>query len=139
MSENIFMDKSVKPDNAMLEKAFGPAYKLWQDIRTSLEKDYGPLTEEWKHYGAKSGWTLKLMMKKRNLFFVGPRDKYFLVAFVFGDKAVAAVEQSALPKEMIDELKNATKYAEGRGLRFDVKTAKDVKHVKLLAGIKVEN
>jgi len=30
---------------------------------------YGPLTEEWKYYGKKTGWVLKYFYKKRNLFF----------------------------------------------------------------------
>ncbi len=134
-----FMEKSVMPDNAMLKEALGPAYKHWEEIRTKLEKDYGPLKDEWKFYSAKWGWSMKLMMKKRNLFFFGPREKYFLVGFVFGDKAVAAVEESALPKEMIEELKNAKKYMEGRVLQFDVKTKEDVKHVLELVRVKVEN
>ena len=58
---------------------------------------------------------------------------------MFGDKAVAAVEQSDLPQDLIRTLKNARKYAEGRGLQIDVKRSTDVKHIMKLVKIKVEN
>jgi hypothetical protein len=58
---------------------------------------------------------------------------------VVNAKAVTAVEKSDLPHELITELKNARKYAEGRGLRIDVKNSTDVEHIKKLVEIKVNN
>ena len=49
------------------------------------------------------------------------------------------MEKSDLPKELITELKNARKYAEGRGLRIDVKNSADIEHIKKLVEIKVNN
>jgi len=40
---------------------------------------------------------------------------------------------------LIEEVTNAKKYAEGRGLRIDVKTRRDVESVKKLIAIKVTN
>ena len=40
---------------------------------------------------------------------------------------------------MIEEVKNAKKYTEGRGLRVEVKTHRDVESVKKLIAIKVMN
>ena len=104
-----------------------------------MKAEYGELTEDWKFYGQKSGWILKTLRKKRNLFFFVPHKGSFHVSFVFGDKAVAAVEKSDLPQEIITELKNARKYAEGRGLRIDVKSSADVEHIIKLVEIKVNN
>jgi hypothetical protein len=101
--------------------------------------EYGGLIEEWKYYGLKSGWILKSLNKKRNLFFLIPCQKYFRIAFVFGDRAVAAIENSGLPATMIEEIKTAKKYAEGRGLRLEVRKRGDVEHVKKLVAIKVMN
>lgn len=73
------------------------------------------------------------------MFFFVPLKGSFQVSFVFGDKAVAAVEKSGLPKGLITELKNARKYAEGRGLRIDVRNSADLEHIKKLVEIKVNN
>jgi hypothetical protein len=135
----LFLDKSKKPDDELLAKALGASYKYWQEIKTTLENQYGPLVEEWKYYGINSGWTLKLLLKKRNLFFFGPYDKYFIIAFVFGDKAVRAIEESDLPSKMIQELKNAKRYVEGRGLRIEVKKRAEVTKIVKLVAMKLQN
>jgi hypothetical protein len=46
---------------------------------------------------------------------------------------------SDLPKALIEEVENAKKYAEGRGLRVEVKTRRDVESVKKIITIKVMN
>ncbi len=136
---SIFLDKAVKPNDAMLARALGRSFSYWEDIKISLQKEHGALTEEWKFYGASSGWTLKLLRKKRNLFFFAPCENYFRIAFVFGDKAVHEAEASTLPPAMIRELTSAKRYAEGRGLRVDVKKKSDIKNIMTLTAIKVNN
>jgi hypothetical protein len=139
MQTNLFMDKSIKPDNRKLSKVLGASYKYWEEIKKSLTNEYGELIEEWKYYGQKSGWTLKLLLKKRNLFFFAAYNKYFVIVFVFGEKAVAAIEKSDLPKKLIEELRNAKKYVEGRGLRIEVRKKSDIEIIKKLVAIKVSN
>ena len=139
MSVSIFEDKAARPDDKMLAVALGKSNRLWQEIKKHLAAEYGELVEDWKFYGQKSGWILKTLRKKRNLFFFIPLKSYFQVSFVFGDKAVAVVEKSDLPQELITELKNARKYSEGRGLRIDVKNSADIEHIKKLVKIKVNN
>jgi hypothetical protein len=133
-SVSVFEDKATMPDNKMLAKALGKSYYLWQEIKKHLKAEYGELIEEWKFYGRKSGWILKTLRKKHNLFFFIPLKGSFRVSFVFGDKAVAVAEKSDLPKKLITELKNARKYAEGRGLRIDVKKSAGVGHIQKAGG-----
>ena len=136
---SIFIDKSVKPNNEMLSEVLGRSYHYWEEIKKSLQDHHGKLTEECKFYGSSSGWTLKLLLKKRNLFFFAPCPKYFRIAFIFGNRGVDAVEASDLPARLIEELKSAKRYAEGRGLRIEVKKKTDVKNIIKLAAIKVSN
>ncbi|MHC4489085.1 MAG: DUF3788 domain-containing protein [Planctomycetota bacterium] len=139
MAVSVFGDKAAKPTDQMLAKALGQSNRLWEEIKKHLKAEYGQLIEEWKFYGQKSGWILKTLRKKRNLFFFIPFEGAFRVSFVFGDKAVAAAERSDLPQDLITTLKNARKYAEGRGLKIDVKRSTDVEHIKKLVEIKINN
>ncbi len=139
METSVFTDKSARPDNPQLVKTLGGKARFWEAIKGHIEENYGDVTEEWKFYGAKSGWVLKMLLKKRNLFFFTPLEGDFRLGFVFGDKAVSAAEKSDLPKDMINTLKDAKKYVEGRGLRVEVKSATDVENVKKLIDIKVKN
>jgi hypothetical protein len=139
MSANVFIDKLAKPDDQALVRALGKTYPLWAEIEKHIATTLGKSVEEWKYYGLKSGWTMKTLYKKRNLFFFTACKGYFRIAFVFGDRAVAEILKSDLPKPLIEEVTNAKKNAEGRGLRVDVKTRRDVESVKKLIAIKVTN
>ncbi len=97
------------------------------------------MTEEWKYYNQKSGWILKTLKKKRNLFFFIPVEGSFKITFIFGDRAVAAIEGSDLPEEIIDRLRNAKKYAEGRGIQLQVTSVADVENVKKLVEQKLQS
>jgi len=139
MESGVFTDKSIEPDNDRLLKVLAESGKFWEEIKQHIKEKHGNTTEEWKFYSAKYGWTLKTLLKKRNLFFFTPLDGYFRIGFVFGDKAVATVEQSNLPDDIKTELKNARKYVEGRGLWIEVKNQENVENVKKLINIKVKN
>jgi hypothetical protein len=139
MAVSVFDDKAAEPTDQMLTRALGKSNRLWQEIKKHLKAQYGELIGEWKFYGQKTGWLLKTLRKKRNLFFFIPLEGSFRVSFVFGDKAIAAAEQSDLPEDLVTTLRNARRYAEGRGLQIDVKGAADVEHIKKLVEIKVNN
>jgi hypothetical protein len=133
------IDKSLKPDDKILSVALGASFKSWTEIKNAITEEHGTTREEWKYYGAKSGWVLKLLLKKRNLFFLIPGDKHFTLGFVFGDRAVEAIEKSSLPPAMIREVRDARRYAEGRGLRIDVRNRTHVSHVLKLVDIKAHS
>ena len=137
--ERMFLKKTPRPNDKMLSEVLGPSYEYWKHLKTILQNQYAGLAPEWKYYGAKSGWAMKMMLKKRNLFFVGPCDGYFRIAFVFGDKAVKAIEESDLPLSLIKEVQGAKRYAEGRGLRIECRGKEHIEDVLKLTAIKVRN
>ena len=139
MSSSIFSDKLIKPDEQKLVEALQNTYKLWEEIRKYIRSEFGETVEEWKYYNSKSGWILKSFYKKRNLFFFTPCEEYFRISFAYGEKAVTEIEKSNLPDKIIEEIKNARKYMEGKGLRVEVKNRKDVDIIKKLVDIKIRN
>jgi hypothetical protein len=135
----VFFDKNVVPDDDALSTALGAVYTYWLELEKAIALEFGETVREWKHYGQKSGWTMKLLLKKRNLFFLIPYEGYFTLGFVFGDKAVSVVEKSDVPVAIAEELVNAKKYAEGRGLRLEIRRREDVIVALKLARIKISN
>ena len=137
---SILADKSEAPDDRILSAVLGEtAFKRWTGIKASIESAHGATKDEWKFYSAKSGWVLKLLLKKRNLFFMIPGEKKFTLGFLFGDRAVEEISRSELPATMIREVKDARRYAEGRGLRIEVRNREAVNHVLKLVDIKVHS
>ena len=68
-----------------------------------------------------------------------PRDKYFKVAFVFGQKATDLILNSDITESIKTDLAQATKYAEGRGIRIEVNDDSKIKDIKKLVDIKLAN
>jgi len=136
---SILTDKSLVPDDRALGAALGASFRIWTELRSAIDSAYGPVTPEWKHYGAKSGWVLKVLRGKRNLFFMIPGKGQFAASFVFGDRAVDAIEESGLPQSIVTAVKGARRYAEGRGLRLEVRNRAVASRVLKLVDIKVHN
>jgi hypothetical protein len=132
-------DGSRKPDDVLLRKMLGKTIGLWKELRTYLAETHPPVCEEWKFYGVKYGWSMKMLRGKRNLFFFVPRVGGFMAGFTFGEKATEEVMRSRLPERLKQELRESRKYVEGRGLRVEVRSRSDAEAVKELVAIKIRN
>jgi hypothetical protein len=138
-NQNAFLGKTTPPSDSDLEKALGRAKPLWDRLVAELASQHDVTTREWKSYGAKSGWSLRLIRGKRTVVWLAPSAGRFEVAFIFGEKALAAIRQSGVSARVLRMLDEAPKYPEGTGLRFEVKAVKDIAVVTKLAAIKLQN
>ena len=134
---SIFLDKSIIPTETMLAEILGGTQYLWDNIAQWVKDKYPPVTEEWTYAGKNYGWSYRLKQKKRTILYFIPQDGYFQNAFVFGDKAVEVILQGDFPEDVKRELRNARKYAEGRGIRVEVRREEVVEVVKGLVGVKM--
>ena len=105
MSEVVFNDKNSKPDDEVLSKVIGKSFEYYLEIKDYIKKSYDSITEEWKFYGAKYGWQLKIFYKKRNLLFIIPSASFFNVVLIFGDKAVEKIEAAGGKVTLLSEAK----------------------------------
>jgi hypothetical protein len=117
----------------------GRSSALWKKLRDHLASEYEPLTEKWNFSGKKWGWALQLKHKKRTVVYMTPCEGYFVVGFALGERAVKAAHASRLPKTALAIIDTATKYAEGRAIRIEVKTKRDLDNIVKLAAIKMAN
>ncbi|MGD8698651.1 MAG: DUF3788 domain-containing protein [Gemmatimonadales bacterium] len=139
MALSAFNDKSSPPRSAELRETLGRSSNLWDRLRDHLASDYQPLTEKWSMYSERWGWSLQLKKKKRTILYMTPCKKHFLVGFVLGEKAVKAAHESELPEALLALIDSAPKYPEGRGVRIEVRTKKDLEAIKQLAAVKMAN
>ena len=139
MSASIFDLKLVEPNDKMLAVELGETKGYLDKIGSFIKDEYGDLTLEWKFYGQKSGWVLKMFHKKRNLLFAVPCKDYFKIAFTFGDKAVDELIASGLPDYIKQEVFIAKKYSEGRTIQLEVKTDEQCENILNLIRIKMKN
>lgn len=130
-------NKSFADNPKEFERVFGRSLYLWIDLKKFLRKKFKNINEEWKFFSEGSACVIKFVQGKRILFYITPRNHQFEAAFSFGDKAVAAIQNSDIPQEYIDKLINAEEYLGGRGLKVDVKNNKHLTVVKKLIAFKI--
>jgi len=135
---NAFIGKTKAPTEAELAAALGSTAALWKQL-VDWMAEQGVGESEWNSYSPKAGWALKLKQKKRTIVYLGPCDGCFRVAFILGDRAVAAARKSDLSKSTLKLIDEAPRYAEGTGVRLMVKAAKELAAIKKLALIKIAN
>jgi len=138
-NENAFRGRKDQPSQEEILSALGPSTAAWNHLVGWLSDQHGVAQQQWKTSGAKYGWSLSLLLKKRTIVYLSPCLNCFRVAFILGDRALAAALQSDLPPWAIKELHEATKYGEGTGIRILVKKMEDLDPIYILTGIKIAN
>lgn len=139
MDTSIFMNKAEKPDKVKLQLGIDKNIELWVLLRDRVYEKYPAATEEWNFPGKKYGWSFRIKDKKRAIIYLLPREGYFKVAFVFGQKATDQIMDSDISQKIKEELQNAKKYAEGRGIRIDVRNNEIIPDIERLIDIKLAN
>lgn len=137
--ENAFAGQKVRPTEKAVATVLGSTLPLWKRLVGELKEELKIDTAEWHTSSAKYGWSLRLQLKNRNIVYLDPRQGWFVAAFALGDRAVIAARGSDLPADVIQNVNESRRYAEGTAVRIDVKTSGDVEVVKTLARIKIEN
>lgn len=70
--------------------------------------------------------------------YMAPCKGYFLASFALGEKAVKMAHESGLPRTVLEAIDAAPKYAEGRGVRFQIRVMEDLAWVLKVAEAKIE-
>jgi len=132
-------DKSKEPDDDVLAEVLGKSKELWDAILAYLAEEYPGVQNEWGFAGAKYGWSLRPKFKKRTILYLVPGRGSFTASFALGEKAVAAAEESTLPASILEAIRNARQYAEGRGVWIEVQRRAEVESIKKLIEIKMSH
>ncbi len=94
------------------------------------------LRPEWKYYGQKHGWSLKVFQKKRNMCFVGREPGAVAMVFILGERAFGRLLDSDPPPEVRKRVEAARRFPEGRGIRLILRGESDLDDAQLLLDIK---
>ena len=137
MSPSAFLDRGSPPSERALEAILGKGNGLWAELLADLSSEFAPLNEKWSFSGKSHGWILRLRQKRRTVLYMVPCPGYFVASFALGEKACQAARGSGLPARVLEIIQHGPKYPEGRGVRLEVRTKKDLANVEELASIKM--
>jgi hypothetical protein len=139
MALSAFDDRSRQPTDDDLASMLGDTAIQWNELKILIALKFAPVTFEWGYTSKSTGWGLRLKSEKRTIMYMTPCEGYFLASFALGEKAVKTAHDSDLPASVLDTIDGSKKYAEGRGVRLEVRTAGDVGNIEKLAMIKMAN
>jgi hypothetical protein len=122
-----------EPTRAEIDEILGDGVALLEAfLRRNPE-----LRPEWKYYGPKNGWSLKVFRKKRNMCFVGHEPGALAMAFVFGERAYDRLLTSDMRPALRKAVEGARRFPEGRGIRLVLRDESDLDDAQLLLDIKM--
>ncbi|MGA2570841.1 MAG: DUF3788 domain-containing protein [Terracidiphilus sp.] len=136
--QNAFVGSKTPPTEKEVAEALRETGSLWKELIDWLAGQ-SIVAKEWKSPSPKFGWGLRPALKKRTILYLGPCEGCFRVAFVLGDRAVAAARSSDLPKSVLKQIAAARRYAEGTGIRLFVRKPADLAPIRKLVEIKLSN
>jgi hypothetical protein len=139
MALSAFSDKSRPPTDADLRSALGGAHAAWSQLIALVSERVPPITQLWGFTSKSTGWGLRLRHEERVILYMTPCEGHFLVSFALGEKAVARARAAKLPKPLLAAIDAAPRYAEGRGLRLEVRDGELLSSLTTLAEIKRES
>ncbi len=139
VSLSAFTDKAHQPTDKDLRSILGKSYVAWIRLIELVSDRVTPISQVWGFTSTSAGWGLRLKRKDRVILYMTPREEHFLVSFALGEKAVVAAGTRKLPTNILKAIESAPKYAEGRGVRLQVRQAREVSALATLAEIKNEH
>ncbi|MEQ9569861.1 MAG: DUF3788 family protein [Longimicrobiales bacterium] len=94
------------------------------------------LRPQWKYYGPKHGWTLKVFRKKRNMCFVGREPGAIAMGFILGDRAYDHLRGLDMRPALRTKVEGARRYPEGHSIRLELREESDLGDAQLLLDVK---
>ncbi len=137
MAPSVFLDRDSPPSVAAIAKTLGKAASSWEALRANLEEAYAPLAEKWSYSGKKYGWSLQLRQGKKTVLYLVPGEGSFLASMALSEKACAASARRGLPGALLELIREAPVFPEGRAVRIEVKNKRGVESALLLAALRM--
>ncbi|MDP1827613.1 MAG: DUF3788 family protein [Archangium sp.] len=92
MSTNVLNDAADQPTDPQVKAALGPAWEHFEVLRAAT----ATCEHEWRHYGKKYGWKLKVHADDKVLFELTVADGWFLVSLALREKERLELKGDAL-------------------------------------------
>jgi hypothetical protein len=131
-----FADKAHQPTDKDLRLVLGKAFTAWVRLIELVSDRIVPISQVWGFTSVSTGWGLRLKRNDRVILYLTPREDHFLVSFALGEKAVVAARGRKLPESIMKAIESAPRYAEGRGVRIEIRQVRQVSALATLAEIK---
>ena len=126
------------PSDADITATLGPYRSLWDDLRFQVRRDFAPLTEAWVFSGRKHGWALRLKRRDQAVLYLKPLEESFRVSLALGSRAVERARRSKFSAPILQLIDEAVQYPEGKAVRLEIRSPRDIQVALQLVALKVD-
>lgn len=128
MSDNYFLEEAPSPDPAAIKAALSERYPWYEGV---LEAAHG-FQADWKHYGKKYGWKLKVHDGTKALFELTVTALAFRIGMAVRERELQALRDDPAASAGLAELLDPGKSKEGWGIRLVVDSPSSYEQALLL-------
>ena len=139
MALSAFTEKNRMPTDEDLRRVLDKTYASWTKLLELVAERIDPINQVWGYTSASTGWGLRVHHRERVIVYMTPQHNQFLVSLALGEKAVVAAHAAKLPAALLKVIDGAPRYAEGRGVRVEIKSGRQLAALARLAEIKWRN
>ncbi len=119
---SVCVDKDHQPDDEALAAILGRSKLHWDAVLAHLRAEYPALSHDWKFYGKKHGWQLKVMGKRKAFLYMIPHQGSFLAGMALRPAELERLRSARVPAALIAEIEAEKAYPEGQPARLEVRT-----------------
>ncbi|MBI9070881.1 MAG: DUF3788 domain-containing protein [Melioribacteraceae bacterium] len=138
MEKPILSDKEQFPTDEVIFTHIGNSKKRWEKLFDFISSNYPEFEEQWSYYNDGKSWLMKVVRKKKTIFWLSIIKNSFRTTFYFGDKAETAILESNISDELKDSFKNGKRYGKIRGITIEIKNGTALENVYKLIDIKLK-
>jgi len=136
MERSIFLESDNMPDKMALIRALGECFPAWEQVTDYIIKHALQASDEWTF--SKSGWNYRIRHNRRVIIYLMPCKGYFRASLILGKRGINEAKEALLSEPVRAAIDVAKTYAEGTGIRIDVKSEETLNDVKKLIDLKLK-
>ncbi len=136
--KKILSDPLIEPTDEFICHFLGDKKIWWHTIIDGTIKNYPNVTGVWKYYNDGKQWLFRLLQKKNTIFWLSLFEDTFRITFYFTDKAESILEESTIPREVVEQFKSGKYFNKIRGITVKMGKDQDVDTVLKLIAVKLQ-
>ena len=138
MENPILTDQDQFPTDDVIFSIIGKTNALWIAFFEFLKEQYPDFEPDWRYYKDGHSWLMKVVRKKKTVFWLSVIKDAFRITFYFSDKAEEDILTSGISNELKEQFKYGKQYGKIRGLTVVFDCEEAMAYAKELIPIRIK-
>ena len=138
MAQSVLTDKNIFPKDEIIFSFIGKYREHWLSLFNALDSEHPEFTKEWRYYNDGKSWLMKVVHKKKTVFWLSVIEGTFRITAYFTDKAAGAIRASTLSAPLKEQFETGRSLGKLRPITITFKKKSDVEDARTLIALKLQ-